>query len=142
MKPIPLPQLPQMRCDDGCGECCGIVGCSSHEFVQVSRVVKARGIKPVRQGSTCPLFLGGRCSVYEVRPACCRVFGHTPELTCPRGYNVATPPEHVKAHMATSLRGGIRSARFLHELVYSLDEVHRLFQEALQGNVPMPQEQT
>lgn len=81
-------ELPSMRCDDGCGRCCGMVPVTAAEYARVIAYAREHGIEPVIQGITCPFWQGGKCSVYEVRPLVCKLMGHVPELTCPRGYNV------------------------------------------------------
>ncbi len=117
-----LPQLPSMRCDDGCGECCGPVFISQDEYERIERVVNAQGITPRRNGPlTCPLYIDGKCSVYLARPAICRLFGHAPKLVCSRGYDTPATPRQIekyKQYMRRSTRGG-EDVRLLHELVYS-----------------------
>jgi len=83
---IRLPVLQRMRCDDDCGECCGIVPVTLQELEAVDRYRATNGIEAQRNGVTCPFFQGGRCAVYEARPSVCRLFGHTPKMRCPRGY--------------------------------------------------------
>lgn len=127
-----LPQLPPMRCDDGCG----IVVLSGEEYRRIEKVVGARGVEPVRQGSTCPLFIDGRCSVYEVRPLVCQLYGHvdSPLLTCPKGYNANASADAVaawnQALHRTTRRSGIR---FLHELAFSPEEIRELVESETGG---------
>jgi Fe-S-cluster containining protein len=80
-----------MRCDKGCGACCGPVICSDAEFDAVAAYVLKHDIRPRRQGQRCPLYIDGECSVYPVRPFICRAFGHATDLECERGYNVNIP---------------------------------------------------
>ena len=82
-----LPVLPSMQCDDGCGACCGIVPASRAEYDAITQFAKRKGLMPVAQSHTCPWYQGGKCSVYEVRPTMCKVFGHVPEMSCIKGYN-------------------------------------------------------
>ena len=91
-----LPQLPSMRCDDNCGECCGIVMCSEQEYEHVIGYAVAHDIPAVDQGAACPFYQGGRCAVHPVRPFPCHMFGHVPKLECPHGYNVNITPKHEK----------------------------------------------
>lgn len=83
-----LPIITSMKCDDHCGDCCGIVPCSESEFKRIQAYIAEHKIVPVEQGVTCPLYIRGKCSVYEVRPMICQIFGHTPKLKCSHGYNV------------------------------------------------------
>lgn len=121
-----LKVLPPMQCDDGCGECCGMVPVTETEFQRVARYVKEHGIVPVEHDGkngteaygTCPCFIDGKCAVYPVRPKICVVFGHAEDLPCARGYNVNVPQEQVDR----LLRGNGTPTRLLHELIPGLTE--------------------
>jgi Fe-S-cluster containining protein len=76
-----------MKCDEGCGRCCGVVPATDKEYEAIIRYAEKAGIVPIAQGITCPFFQGGRCAVYEARPLICRMFGHSPLLSCLRDYN-------------------------------------------------------
>ncbi len=91
-----LSTIPSFKCKEGCADCCGPVQLSRLEYY---RCVKASGrtADDVRQHMEknikrkiyqCPLLnqKTNQCSVYEVRPAICRIFGATRELSCPHGY--------------------------------------------------------
>jgi Fe-S-cluster containining protein len=106
-----LKLLPPMRCDDGCGECCGLVPATETEFQRIGRYATEHGIQPVDQAETCPWFQGGKCSVYPVRPLACRLFGHVPGMPCPKGYNTNIPERD--AHRMVRANG--MSSRILHE---------------------------
>lgn len=80
-----LPVFPPMRCDDGCGDCCGPVTASPREMGAIRAYIKEHAIVPKKQGITCP-FYDNRCAIYPVRPLMCRAFAHTAELQCSRGY--------------------------------------------------------
>lgn len=142
-KSITLPQLPSMRCDQGCGGCCGVVMVSPLEFVRITRSITARGLKPVKQGVQCPLYINGTCSIYEARPIPCRMFGHMPTSDpshgrihgCTRGYDTPTDAPTwgawITASAAESRRsGGNDKMRFLHELVYTRPEVEAIIAQA------------
>ena len=111
-------KLPVMRCDDGCGECCGIIPVTDQEFHRVRKYIKEHDIKPqvhVLSPETCPFYQGGRCAVYPVRPMICQVYGHAPvpNLTCPRGYNTnAVHPMEMAQFM---LANGMPT-KILHDL--------------------------
>ena len=98
-----LATIPSFKCKEGCADCCGPVQLTRLEYY---RCVKAsdRSAEDVRRHMErnlkqktcqCPLIdtRTKRCSVYEVRPAICRVFGTTGELACPHGY--APEPEQM-----------------------------------------------
>lgn len=101
MKKRHLPTLPPMRCDDGCGDCCGAVPATAAERARVETYARTHGIEPRRQGITCPWYDGKRCAVYTVRPLVCVAMGHVPRLECSRGYNRNVPARAVdKAFVA------------------------------------------
>lgn len=112
-------KLPVMRCDDGCGDCCGVVPITEKELKRLKDYVRVHHIQPVDQGPTCPLYLNGRCSVHEVRPAICRAFGHTAGMSCPRGYNVNVPERKIRRYL---MRGG-PSPRLTHDVLPNGREV-------------------
>lgn len=120
-----LPQLPKMRCDAGCGECCGVVPVGHREFERLRVVVERRGITPVQQDETCPLFINGQCAAYEARPLVCRIYGHedVEACTCPRGYNANADARTLapwKKAMRKEVRGG---RRWIHELAFTAAEL-------------------
>lgn len=110
---IAKPEFPPMRCDDGCGECCGPAPATQAEFDRVVEYVVKNKITPKDQGLTCPLYLDGRCSVYEVRPLACRAFGHVDGMDCAHGYNTNMPSEVVDGR----IRANGEVATILHEVL-------------------------
>lgn len=82
-----LPVLPPMPCEAGCGECCGPAPVTAPELARVRAFVRDRDVKPAKASLSCPWFQNGGCSVYDVRPLVCRIYGHTPALPCSRGHN-------------------------------------------------------
>jgi uncharacterized protein len=108
-----LKTFPPMQCDDGCGECCGVVPCTETEFQRVRRYVVENGIIPTENELTCPLYQNGKCTVYTVRPLACRLFGHVVGMGCPHGYNTNIP-ERDAARMVRA-NGEVR--RLLHEVI-------------------------
>ncbi len=109
-----LPVLPPMRCDDGCGDCCGPVPVTETEFRRVEHYAKEHGIVPVEhKTATCPMYQNGRCAVYPVRPLICQVFGHAPDLPCSRGYNRNIRQRDVDR----VLDANGEPTRLLHELI-------------------------
>lgn len=106
-------KLPVMQCDEGCGKCCGIIPVTHEEFGAVRRFIRKNLIVPIDQGATCPFYQGGKCAVYDVRPVVCRMFGHSPKLVCPYGYNTNISRE---AEERINRRYG-KPTRVLHELI-------------------------
>lgn len=92
-----LRRLPKFKCKEGCYDCCGPVILSRLEY---ERCIQASGrtaedVKKQMQDNlangiyACPLLDNEtkKCSVYEVRPAICRLFGVVKgELLCPHGH--------------------------------------------------------
>lgn len=111
-----LKVLPSMQCDDGCGACCGIIPVTETEFQRVSRYIKEHNITPVEyRDGACPLYQGGKCSIYPARPLICKLFGHSadPLMQCVKGYNVNIPEREV---VRMALGNGM-ATRTLHGLL-------------------------
>ncbi len=123
-----------MQCDDGCGECCGIVPVTHTEFNRIERYAKENGIVPQKHEDygTCPMYQNGKCTVYPVRPLICRVFGHAEDLPCPRGYNTNVPQEEVNRMI---LANGT-STRVIHEILPGFKEDFSRFQAGRVLNAP------
>ena len=143
MTPIAYPVLPIMQCDPGCTECCKFAPCTKDEFYNIQEYVKKNGIKPIRQEGQCPLYIDGKCSVYEVRPLICRLYGHHEAMTCPRGYNVNIGPEYmetVRRMAAIQVRNEDRREErtyFTHQIAYTAVEVKQLIEAAYQPETQM-----
>jgi hypothetical protein len=56
---------------------------SPDEFRRISETSKT--IPTVDENGVCSLLVNGKCSVYEVRPAICRLWGIAEEMMCPWG---------------------------------------------------------
>jgi hypothetical protein len=85
--------LPTMKCDEGCGRCCGIIPVTEKEYTRIMLRADRDGVVPMAQGITCPFFQLGKCAVYEVRPLACRLFGQVDQMPCPFGYNTNVEDE-------------------------------------------------
>ncbi len=114
-------RLPQMRCDTGCGACCGPVMCTEAEYEAIARHITARFIAPRDNGFTCPFYQHGCCAIYEVRPVICQVFGHSEKLVCGKGYNTNVPDRDIRR----AVRRNGTPTRRLHEFLRSLDSTSR-----------------
>ena len=115
-----LSSLPKMRCDSECGECCTIVPVSEREIEAIREYAKLKDVVPQHNGPRtiqCPFFQGGGCAVYPVRPMLCRLYGHSPRLQCPRGYNNNVNPQQEKRINRLYLKQG--SLRTLHDAFLS-----------------------
>lgn len=116
-----------MQCDPGCGLCCGIAPATEEELSRIKSYVKLKGITPVDQGITCPVYLNGTCAVYPVRPLACKLFGHTARMACPHGYNVNMPEREV---LKLIKRNG-KAKRKVHDILpgFNLEAFLSQFQE-------------
>lgn len=76
--------LPTVDCKGLCHECCGPVLMSREEWV---RIKQRLGRTPVgRADLRCPMLTAdNKCSVHDIRPTICRLWGAVPEMPCPHG---------------------------------------------------------
>lgn len=96
--------LPKVDCQQKCQACCATFGMSGLEkrrleaaggAIKTKRVMcfaenpvggpgAPIGVHEVVKGQ-CPRLVDGRCSVYQIRPMVCRIWGTTKAFTCPFG---------------------------------------------------------
>lgn len=127
--------MPPMRCDEGCGECCGVAPATQSEFDSLREYAQRKGIVARRQGTRCPFYQEGQCAVYEARPGSCRMFGHVPDMECPRGYNVNIRPKAEQFVMLTIQRElKEKGLRLVHELAYTFSEMNDLIEDQMQDS--------
>jgi hypothetical protein len=76
-------ELPTIDCQGKCQSACGPIGMTG---VELRRIVKRTGREPTYdQTFTCSLLRNGLCSVYQIRPMICRLWGVVDALPCPWG---------------------------------------------------------
>lgn len=90
-------RIPSFTCKEGCHECCGLVPFTTAERDRVAAVRPLEQWEPFVDGSwvpsaalasfKCPFVGEGGCSIYDVRPMVCRLFGAVdhPMMKCPMG---------------------------------------------------------
>jgi uncharacterized protein len=81
-------ELPQLDCKRLCQGCCGPVRMSRVEWERIIARVGRRPEPTTEQAARldCPLLTAaGLCSVYDVRPLICRLWGLVPAMACPFG---------------------------------------------------------
>lgn len=87
-------QLPKIECQRKCQACCGPIMMTRLESkrlpeIELDKVPLKFGVgfytRTPSETLICPLLKNGECSVYERRPAICRLWGLTEELRCPWG---------------------------------------------------------
>jgi uncharacterized protein len=80
-----LARLPTVECKGLCTEACGPVAMSKPEW---ERIIRRLGHAP--RGDTslvCPMLdrASGRCTVHDIRPTICRIWGVVRSMPCPFG---------------------------------------------------------
>lgn len=76
-------ELPDVPCKGLCFGSCSFIAMSEAEH---QRIRKEGGVAIEMHHAPCPaLDFAGRCSVHELRPLICRLYGATPALRCPHG---------------------------------------------------------
>lgn len=86
--------IPDSNCKGLCVDSCGPIGGSPVEIrmlrqhgIEVENVVDAlfNVVIMGNEAKDCPALVDGRCSVYEVRPTVCRLWGSADDMPCPHG---------------------------------------------------------
>lgn len=101
-------KVPSFQCKQDCSDCCGPIMMSRLEW---KRICDTLGYEPKGEPGAldCPMLKDGKCSIYEIRPAICRVFGATthPILKCPHVAPVSPwSPKEADVFMQTVERLG------------------------------------
>lgn len=82
-----------IQCKGLCQESCGPIAMTKVEW---DRIVDKSGSEPtVDDHGTCSLLVDGKCSVYEIRPVICRLWGMAKEMECPFGCEPSPGYLHV-----------------------------------------------
>lgn len=83
-------ELPTIECKGLCTASCGPILMTPIELGRIHKrighhlpMITAEPTSP--DDLTCPLLEGGRCTVYDIRPLACRVWGVAEEMECPFG---------------------------------------------------------
>lgn len=92
-----MTRIPKFACEEGCHACCGAVPFTDRErvaaagrrpFVEWERFDEGSWV-PAQALETlsCPFLVHGQCSIYDIRPVMCRLFGAVkhPRMICPKG---------------------------------------------------------
>lgn len=82
--------LPTFTCREGCSWCCGNVPIAPIEILNIAKFIKANKVRiriPTMAHLSCAFMIRGRCSIYEVRPLYCRLYGVVDDagMKCPHG---------------------------------------------------------
>lgn len=92
-------QMPKVLCKQKCQGACGIIKWSWIEKQLVDRSVGGLPMLKLQKDGSCPLLMEGMCSVYEVRPWICRLWGAIPDLKCEHGCEVIGGWSPEKQHV-------------------------------------------
>jgi uncharacterized protein len=107
-------QVPEVHCKGLCADYCGPIDASVVE----RRLLRERGVRlralPLIEVGTgrarpCPALVDGRCTVYDIRPLICRIWGAVRRLQCEHGCE----PDRWLSDLES--RALINRARFLHQ---------------------------
>lgn len=101
-------QIPDPACKGLCVQACGPIDMHPYERARIRRAgvtipAPADAVAQMLHGEdyTCPALVDGRCSVYEIRPTLCRLYGAAEDLRCEHG---CTPPGgHLPAGQARAI---------------------------------------
>ncbi len=117
--------IPVFHCQEGCGECCGVHYWSTMEWKIITAFLKEHGRKQKFARETldmCPyLDEEKKCTIYEVRPAICRLYGVVREMKCPH----REPETYLSNDKATSiLRAcGVLNSKQIYPIIRVAEEV-------------------
>jgi len=83
-------RLPELDCKGLCQECCGPILMSRIEWLRLQERTGMPLEKFQNEAAAdyiCPFLdrTKGVCSVYDIRPLVCRLWGSTPKASCPHG---------------------------------------------------------
>lgn len=77
-------ELPSLSCRGLCTDSCGPISMSRIEWQRICRRSRSETLT-LLPDMTCPMLDDGRCSVYDIRPMICRLWGLVETMTCPWG---------------------------------------------------------
>lgn len=123
--------LPALECLGLCIESCGTITMGLHEQRRVERQTGEPLRTMDRIVDNCPYLEDRRCSVYEVRPLVCRLWGlvDSPELRCEYG---CTPERWLTRDEALALMRrslAISGGKEVTTLAGGLDDAERQYRE-------------
>lgn len=102
-------RIPEVNCKGLCTDSCGPILCSKGEADEIKQWtglnIMGWAEQPGPLGvrvSPCVFLLAGRCSIYSMRPAICRLFGAVDHalLRCPHG---CRPEKYMTNHESRTL---------------------------------------
>jgi len=118
-------ELPHLECKGLCADSCGAVSMGLHEARRIERITGEPLALMATLAENCPYLEAERCTVYDVRPLVCRLWGivDAPGLRCDHGcaperwLSHAEALTYVRRSLAisggkevTTIRGGLAEA--------------------------------
>lgn len=94
--------LPTIACKGLCADSCGPIAMTPAEF---GRIAERTGSEPVATTMTCPLLANERCTVYDIRPTICRLWGVVESMPCPHGCVPSRWLGHIEGFRALGRAG-------------------------------------
>lgn len=97
-------EIPEVAgCKNGCGQCCGPVPLTPVEAVSLG-LDENTAVTPTNSLTNSCVFYGGQdegCTVYDLRPFMCRLFGASKGLPCPLGAAATKPLSEKRSRVLT-----------------------------------------
>lgn len=87
-------RVPKVACRGKCAQSCGPIDITRKEHLAICKIREIT--KPTNLD--CPLLESGRCTVYDVRPLICRLWGVAEGMLCPYGCEVERVLSKVEAY--------------------------------------------
>lgn len=113
--------LPTIKCKGSCQSSCGPIGMSPDEFRRISE--SSNSTPTVDKDFQCSLLKDGKCSVYEIRPAICRLWGIVETMKCP--YGCVPNPRYLTEKEGHQFLSKIDKATGRKELVLTVPEFEK-----------------
>lgn len=90
-------EIPTVNCLGLCTDSCSSVGLTEKEQ---ARIKEKYGVELENRYylNKCPMLKKGRCTIYEDRPAVCRMWGVEETMVCPWGCQPTFILKHEKGH--------------------------------------------
>lgn len=77
--------LPSIDCKRQCAESCGPIALGIAEYDRIKQRLGTVPTADWQETLDCPLLADGLCSVYDIRPVLCRLWGVIEAMRCPWG---------------------------------------------------------
>lgn len=98
-------EIPEINCKGLCHTTCGIIPCSEAEQARINEKLgidfQQKQMDDIAKGNlTCPALVDKRCSIYEIRPTVCRLYGNVSKMKCMYG---CTPKKYLPERKSRKL---------------------------------------